>query len=89
MFDQVLQDMRATVFVEQGIYSTVTASNVGVSSEVIFEGAHEYDFSAAVAAIHSLNKAANNCPKYLTKRINALRNQFIFAFGPDMERAIA
>lgn len=86
MFEQSLEDMKAIILVESGMYNSVTSDNVGVSPEIIFEGDHEYTFSEAISVINALDKASKGCPKYLIKRITSLKKQFSYAFGPDMLR---
>ncbi len=88
MFDQELKDMTAVVTVEPGMFDTITASNVGVSPDLVFCGGHEYDFHAALDVINNIDRALLSCPKYLYKRIKAQRMSFVFAFGPEMEGVV-
>jgi hypothetical protein len=84
MFEVNLNEMTAVVFVESELYRVVTASNVGVSPYLVFEGGREYSFEEALKAINRLDSALLSCSKYLYKRIKGLRMQFASAFGPDM-----
>ena len=84
MFEQQLKNMTALVIIESGIYATITASNVGVDSQIVKAGANEYTYKQARAAIDALDGALLSCAKYLQTRIRAKRMQFVFAFGPEM-----
>ena len=85
MFEQTLQEMTAVVTVESELFQTLTASNVGVGSDVVFEGSRCYTFKEAMKAIAALDAALRSCSKCFYKRIRAQRLQFVFAFGPEME----
>lgn len=84
MFEVELKNMKAHVFTENGIYNILTASNVGVSPDLVSVGSRKYSFDDAVDLINSLDKALLSCPKYLSKRIAAYRGSVVNAFGPDM-----
>lgn len=88
MFEQNFEDMTASVFVEHGIFQTLTASNVGLGNCGIKEGANLYTSTEAIHIIHKIDSRLPACPKSLQKRIRATRMQFVFAFGPDMEEAL-
>jgi len=88
MFEQTLQEMTASIYIHPDRYQMLTASNVGVNSNLIFSGEHIYTMEEAVDAIKSIDKALLSCPKYLRKKILSERNMFVFAFGPEMEEFI-
>ena len=85
MFEQTLEEMKAIHYIDQKIYSQLTASNVGVNPGIIFPGNHEYTYHQARDVINALDKCLIGCAKHLQKRIRAERLSFTFAFGPAME----
>jgi UDP-N-acetyl-D-mannosaminuronate dehydrogenase len=84
MFEQTLQEMTAIVIIENEMYQTLTASNVGVSPEVVFCGSRRYTFEEANRAIAAIDQSLRGCSKCYYKRIRATRMQFVYAFGPEM-----
>lgn len=88
MFEQELENMCAVITIENALYDTLTASNVGISDQVISRGSRVYTFFEAIESIKAIEKALKGCPKYLKKRIQAQKMSFIFAFGPEMEKYI-
>ena len=85
MFEQTLEEMKSVIFIESATYQTLTASNVGASYALIFEGSHTYTYEEAREVVAMLDGIIVNCPKRLQRKIRATRNQFVFAFGPEME----
>ena len=88
MFETKLKDTTATVFTEKGMFEILTASNVGLRDSGIFEGDHRYSYLDAISIIEKIDSALLSCPKYLRKRVTASREQFSFAFGPEMEKIV-
>lgn len=84
MFEQTLDEMTATIFIEEGQWNILTASNVGMDYNTIYKGFHVYTSGEAITIIDKLDKIIFDCPKYLQKRIRASRNQFVCAFGVEM-----
>ena len=84
MFEVELKDMNASVFIEDGLYNILTASNVGVNPDLVSKGFRKYSFNDALVLIKALDKALVSCPKYAFKRIRACRGSVINAFGPEM-----
>ena len=85
MFEQTLEEMVSVVIIESAAYQMVTASNVGASYELIFEGSHAYTYQDAREIVAMLDRILVSCPKHLQRKIRAMRNQFVFTFGPKME----
>lgn len=84
MFEVEFNDMSANVYIEDGMYQILTASNVGVSPDIVFCGSHKYTSRDALIVIASIDRALKNCPKYLYKKIRSQRESFVNAFGPEM-----
>ena len=85
MFEQKLEDMKSLIFISPDMFQTLTASNVGVSSDVVKENWSEYSYLGALKAIKEIDAALLSCPKYLRKSVISERNGFVLSFGPDME----
>jgi len=86
--DKKLEEMKATIYVESGIFSILGQSNVGLGNCGIKEGLNVYSYSEAVLIIRKIDSIFPYSPKYLQKRIRAQRMSFILAFGPEMEAFI-
>ena len=85
MNERSLEEMNAMVVIEQNLFQALTASNVGLSNGIVFDGGHIYLYEEAVIVINAIDRALLSCPKHLQKRIRAQRMSFVFAFGPEME----
>lgn len=84
MFEQTPEQMIATVYVEGR--DSKLADQYGV---VLPAGANRLSFAAAVALVRQLDRALAGVVYVRNqKRVRALRNQIVFAFGPDMEAAL-
>ena len=85
MFEHALENMKLGIFIESKAYQMVTASNVGANYMLIFEGEHAYTYHEAREIVAMFDRILVSCPKHTQKKIRAMRNQFVFAFGPEME----
>lgn len=85
MFERTLEEMTAAVFVENG--AAAMAFQYGIAD--IHPGFNQLTSADATVLILKFDRLQVNVPKRLLKRWLALRNQLIYAFGPDMENHLA
>lgn len=85
MFEQAFEEMTACVFIEDGLFSILTASNVAaLPSEGFSPGANELNALQAVELVGRIDQARRSAPKVYTVRLRAFRNSVVSAFGPDL-----
>lgn len=84
MFEVELQNMKASIFIEDGLFGLLTASNVGINPTLITKGSRSYSFEDALILIEKTDKSLVSCPKYALKKIKAFRGSVVNAFGPEM-----
>ena len=85
MFEQVPAQMIATIFIEDRDARLANENGIPVSA-----GPQVMSFNEALEVIVKMDKAlAGVVYKRYQKRFKATRNQIMFAFGPEMEQAVA
>ncbi|HGO4163058.1 TPA: hypothetical protein ACK1B7_004394 [Serratia marcescens] len=81
MFDFSFDDLKASVFVE----SRDAAMAYQHGAAEITPGNNTISSNKAIELIRKLDRLQRSVPKCQQKRWRSLRNQFVFAFGPEME----
>jgi len=85
MFERTFEEMSARVFVEEGAAEIAARYGMGEISP----GDNEVSSTEALALARKFDQLQAGVPKRLQKRWRALRNQFVFAFGPELEERLA
>ena len=85
MFDQTIEEMTATVFVEPGLFEQLSSSTCAViCPETLVAGGNRLTFADARAVIERADRMGKSAPKHLHNKIRAFRNGVVNAFGPEM-----
>jgi len=84
MFEVVLEDMVATVYV-----TDKDARCVDQYGCPMVRGPLRLTFHEAVELVHKLDRLSLSVPKWQLKRFRSFRNQVAAAFGPEFESFIA
>lgn len=82
MFEQTLENIKATIFISQ------EDKNILDQNGFMFDfqaGHNALTYARAVTLVNSMYGLVINVPKYQRKRFVSVINQIIFAFGPEFE----
>ena len=79
MFEQAIEDMTATVFIEHKDVSVLDQAGVAVFQY----GSRKLTYPEAVALVEKMKHCMAGVPKRLLPRYRACMNSIRFAFGPE------
>jgi len=86
MFDQKLEDITPTVFIENGAWRLF--DNLGLGNCGLIAGNTRISYRQAIKIISEFDHVIDTCPKRHRKLVRSYRNSIIDAFGCEMAKII-